>query len=383
MSTLAGQIRITVTTAAAHAPRVAIANSRPVGLATRLAGLEPEAALRRVSLLYSACRSAQTLAGCEAIEAAHDFAVAPEHRLARSFLLAAETVLEHAQGIFLHWPQLLGKPATYVPTVGQLHASLGNLARSLYPQNDWMRPGGGLLQPDHSALAACLHSARNALSAANLASLPEAASLEAWLQTAEGPAANLLRHIEDNGWQSYGAGNVAALEAVEQSTLGTLLAHDENLDFVAQPTWQGAPHWTGPLARQSNHPLVHAAAARHGCGLAAHLFAQCIETQRMFEEMHALLPQLKHARPEDFSPREGSGLGLVQAARGLLAHRVEIATGHLTRYQILAPTEWNFHPRGIVAQGLAHSPAGASQAADLFIAALDTCVPCSIDWQNR
>ena len=103
----------------------------------------------------------------------------------------------------------------------------------------------------------------------------------------------------------------------------------------------------------------------------------------MFEEMHALLPQLKHARPEDFSPREGSGLGLVQAARGLLAHRVEIATGHLTRYQILAPTEWNFHPRGIVAQGLAHSPAGASQAADLFIAALDTCVPCSIDWQNR
>jgi hypothetical protein len=75
-----------------------------------------------------------------------------------------------------------------------------------------------------------------------------------------------------------------------------------------------------------------------------------------------------------------SGFALAEAARGALLHRVEVADGLVQRYQILAPTEWNFHPDGVVAQGLeriARSGVGGTELerlARLYITAVDPCV---------
>jgi hypothetical protein len=75
-----------------------------------------------------------------------------------------------------------------------------------------------------------------------------------------------------------------------------------------------------------------------------------------------------------------SGVALADAARGALLHRVEVADGLVQRYQILAPTEWNFHPDGVVAQGLeriARSGVGGTELerlARLYITAVDPCV---------
>jgi coenzyme F420-reducing hydrogenase alpha subunit len=74
------------------------------------------------------------------------------------------------------------------------------------------------------------------------------------------------------------------------------------------------------------------------------------------------------------------GIGFAEAARGLLVHRVSMLDGRVRRYQILAPTEWNFHPQGVVAEGLkAIARAGVTGAelerlARLYITAVDPCV---------
>ncbi|RWA46010.1 hypothetical protein AU476_37450 [Cupriavidus sp. UYMSc13B] len=49
------------------------------------------------------------------------------------------------------------------------------------------------------------------------------------------------------------------------------------------------------------------------------------------------------------------GLAWVEMARGLLVHQVEIdpATQRVQACHVVAPTEWNFHPEGEVAQRLA------------------------------
>ncbi|MBK1617110.1 hypothetical protein CKO42_01320 [Lamprobacter modestohalophilus] len=76
----------------------------------------------------------------------------------------------------------------------------------------------------------------------------------------------------------------------------------------------------------------------------------------------------------------GTGVGSAEAARGLLVHRVTMINGRVEQYQILAPTEWNFHPQGVVAQGLtAIARSGAEGAelerlARLYITAVDPCV---------
>ncbi|MES9847278.1 MAG: hypothetical protein ABW145_02715, partial [Candidatus Thiodiazotropha sp.] len=58
--------------------------------------------------------------------------------------------------------------------------------------------------------------------------------------------------------------------------------------------------------------------------------------------------------------------------------RAVLDKGMISGYQIVAPTEWNFHPRGVVARGLLSLPAQEIDAlkrhADLFINAVDPCV---------
>jgi Ni,Fe-hydrogenase I large subunit len=68
----------------------------------------------------------------------------------------------------------------------------------------------------------------------------------------------------------------------------------------------------------------------------------------------------------------------VQTARGLLTHRVVQHAGLIQHYQIVAPTEWNFHPQGTLAQMLRHlqatDTAELSAQAHALITALDPCV---------
>lgn len=374
-----GEIHITIS-ADKH---VSIVNTRPMGLAAHLARLTPEDALRRIALLFSTCRSAQALAGCYAIEAACAHEVSPEQKLARSILRAAEILLEHAMNVFLHWPAMFGQQSAYVDVVRKIRANLFNLWRVLYPQNDWMRVGGGLLRPDARALRRCLVATSTALATANLPSLLETLDFDQWRATATGPAAMLFRMLEENGWNEYGDTKIAPLQNPNRHWLDALLAVDHDLQFIAQPNWQGVPQFTGALARQYDEPLIKHARIRFGCGLATHLLAHCVEIERTRKKLFSLCARLKDGQREDVLLRDASGIAIVQAARGTLVHRVEIQDNRLQRYQVLAPTEWNFHPRGIVATALQQESSNDLRPAHLFIAALDPCVAWKIERKSR
>ena len=48
-----------------------------------------------------------------------------------------------------------------------------------------------------------------------------------------------------------------------------------------------------------------------------------------------------YIKPEE---RDGKGFGATEAARGALAHWIEIENGVIKNYQIIAPTTWNVGP---------------------------------------
>lgn len=80
----------------------------------------------------------------------------------------------------------------------------------------------------------------------------------------------------------------------------------------------------------------------------------------------------------------GSGIAAVRTARGLLCHGVRVAGGLVTAYRITAPTEWNFHPRGVVAQLLKRLPKDADWPTEArkIVNAIDPCVAAHIHLQE-
>jgi len=73
----------------------------------------------------------------------------------------------------------------------------------------------------------------------------------------------------------------------------------------------------------------------------------------------------------------GQGLAWTEMARGLLVHWVALdcSGARVADLRVLAPTDLNFHPQGILARALATMPArGSADAARLLAVAFDPCV---------
>lgn len=78
------------------------------------------------------------------------------------------------------------------------------------------------------------------------------------------------------------------------------------------------------------------------------------------------------------------GRSLVETARGLLMHEIVLDGERIADYFIVAPTEWNFHPQGILVDELLGQDAGDRDALQQHVAravaALDPCVPWELEW---
>jgi hydrogenase large subunit len=126
-------------------------------------------------------------------------------------------------------------------------------------------------------------------------------------------------------------------------------------ETMAEPgyTWCKAPrlgglgHEVGALARQAvdGHPLARALA---GGGVLARVAGRLLELARTQTVMERLVAEIEPGAvymARGKVPRDGRGVGLVEAARGALGHWLRIEAGRIAGYQIIAPTTWNFSPR--------------------------------------
>lgn len=78
------------------------------------------------------------------------------------------------------------------------------------------------------------------------------------------------------------------------------------------------------------------------------------------------------------------GLAWTEMARGLLVHWVRLQDDRVAQCQVLAPTDWNFHPEGPLAAAVASLPGDYTGAEDarLMAAAFDPCVPVRLQLQE-
>jgi hypothetical protein len=138
--------------------------------------------------------------------------------------------------------------------------------------------------------------------------------------------------------------------------------------FALQPQWQGQCAHTGSWTRL-NMPSPPAP-----------LTPWALLGSRLAELVRLCLPGNRGLAWGALSTGPRRGLAWVEMARGLLVHQVALddAGSRVVACQVLAPTEWNFHPRGEVAQRVSRLDARSPEVdrqLRLLMAAFDPCVP--------
>ena len=141
------------------------------------------------------------------------------------------------------------------------------------------------------------------------------------------------------------------------------LKKNAGYSWIKSPRYDGKVYEVGPLARvavtyASGNPtvkaLVDATLSRFKASPKA-LFsvlgrhaARALYTKVVADSMPAWLLQLKPGEPAyiDYQiPEQGTGMGLIDGARGALGHWVEIKDKKIANYQCVVPSTWNLSPR--------------------------------------
>lgn len=368
-------------------------SNRPDGIARVLLGKPPEQVLDTIPLLFTLCGNAQAYAALLACRAALGMAADPELDSARDMLVQLETLREHAWRILLDWPGFLD----IAPDKKALAALLkfdALFKRNLFRHSEAFKLDSRLAI-DTMQLNRLIDELETLIDAAifngrlkDFQQLNTETQLRCWVGQNDALPANILNFLYSQDWAAAGQNDIACLPELETEALNRQMQQQDLTTYSRTPHWQGRCFETTLLNRQLAQPLIAGLHNHYKNGLVIRMLARLMEVALIPSQLRQLLAQIKDKAdlPSISAPDEGIGLAQVQAARGLLIHRLELHQGRVCDYCIVAPTEWNFHPEGVVAQSLkqltAANPIDLQRQAELLINAVDPCVQYALHLIN-
>jgi len=388
----AGSIAIELYHHNGQATGARIASSRPDAAARVLLGKTPGQVLDTVPLLFTLCGNAQAYAALLACRAALGMAGEPGLDTGREMLMQLETLREHAWRILLDWPGFIGA-APDKKALAELLKFDVQFKQYLFRHGEPFKLDSGLdidavqLTRLIDELVALIDTAIFNGRMADFQAISTETQLHGWLQQNKALPADLLNYLYGRNWMSVGQNNIACLPELDNETLNRQMQQQDLSIFCRTPHWQGRCVETTSLNRQLSKPLIAKLQGRYGNGLVVRILSRLLEVAEISFCLRQLLAQIKDAGaiPAQ-SADDGIALAQVQAARGLLIHRLVLRQGRVYDYRIVAPTEWNFHPEGVVAQSLrqlqADNPDDLRRQAELLVNAIDPCVQYTLNLVN-
>jgi uptake hydrogenase large subunit len=149
----------------------------------------------------------------------------------------------------------------------------------------------------------------------------------------------------------------------------------EGASFAAMPSLQGRAPETGAFARRWAETEFSKGA------LAARLQARMLDIAECFSELERA--ERDPAAPRAIRPSAREGFATAETSRGRLYHWVRLAADdRIEDYQIVAPTEWNFHPTGPFVGALLGAtiePGRAERRIAQLAGLFDPCVPFRVE----
>jgi len=337
-----------------------IRSTRPMA-AQILKGKTPEQVLQIVPLLFSVCGRAQGAAASAALQAAQQGGLAVSATAERQ--IRCEAIQEHLWRVMLDWPKLLGLPqqeqrfTAWYSMLRKIGAGEADMPTFLY---EFARDGLGMPLSEWRAL-------------------DRYDALQIWFSKAHSPMAQLLSALDEPKHTRSGQNSSRLLPAWTAAEAQQACAGKWNADFSARPEWLGGAAETGAWTYFADNRLLRDVAQQGRSKALIRLLARVMDVVEMASGCVA--PRLDVA-----SPAAGEGIAVVRTARGLLMHHVCLAEETVQEYEIVAPTEWNFHPDGAFAQdlrGQVEMDAGRlQQMANIEALSLDPCVAYEVELKD-
>jgi uptake hydrogenase large subunit len=364
--------------------RVEISSSRPLKACKVMIGKTPEEVLKVLPLMYNVCGVAQARTSLRAIQNNLSIEEKRNAEAAREMLVLVENAREHLFRILIDWPTLfkLEQDQSQLPLLGRL---IKEFKVALFANGDAFSLDSQL-QPDGQLLRQLIEQLENTLQQAiyhqpteQWLQISDIDTLYNWSKGYDSTATNSLSIICDHGWTSQGFSRLDSLPELDSNELMQRFNDSTAEQFIAQPEWHGKQYETTSLSRQMEQPLIKSLAQEFHNTLITRWVARLLELARIPTQLRQLMTDIESSDSiATNSSNSNIGLAQTEAARGRLIHRVEIENGLISQYQILAPTEWNFHPQGLIAHSLGNltskDPDLLQQLARLMINVIDPCV---------
>ncbi len=353
---------------------VNIESTRPVHASRVFHGKRVADAQQMIPLLFNICATAQSCAGVRACEQALGVSVTAQTEQRRNKLVQMETLREHLWRILLDWPAFIDGEVDKLGMT-QMVKIQHDYRQALCPDSHVFQLGGTDGETDFAAVKNVLKRFSTLLQRTVFAMPPEqwltqTESFTDWVTARQTIAVEFIDQIMQAGWSGAGACESKALAPLTEKTLHQAM---QDADFTGQPQWSGHCCETTSLTRVDS-PLLQILKQKYGNGLLLRCVARLTEIADLAGR---LMPGLQTDQQGLKVKPANPGIGQVEAARGRLVHRIELHGDIIGNYQILAPTEWNFHPQGVVAKALSTLKGDkelVEKQARLLINAIDPCV---------
>jgi hydrogenase large subunit len=359
------------------------------------------------------CGHAHLQATAKALEDCIDgLVLSNKAKIIRELSLNFEIIQNHFKWFYMTIMPLLGYKDTYIKALypsQTINKAIATIAGQ-YPHNSYAIVGGIVSEVTtmdlvrlKSLIDEVVEFFEKEVLQSSIANLQECDNVDLLLSR-EGDLSKILHHLKnqnlDNIGKSYDRFIVFGSSSYFESGKSNKTRVTKSLDTkyiqeipnqtskAKNVTYKDKYFEVGPLSRAmlKKTPLIKDAHRKYGDSIFSRIIARVCEIPQLLLHSKDLISQIDLTEPSYIEPRvdisqlSGAGVGIVEAARGSLIHKVNLQNGIIKDYQIITPTQWN------LGNGTKESLAIAQKAmvglddehtAELVFKTFDVCSVCT------
>lgn len=390
-----GEIKIAVEACSGQVNSVMITSTRPLHITQIFAKKSIHSVSNLLNTVYQLCNTAHQFAFLRLLDKTNVIQLSQNEKHAYQLLLELEIIREHCFSIATKWNQSPNKKIDiYIYIYINILSTIKEISNVLFQGSNPFSLKNKNLE-SFSSIKPLMATLEIQLIDAFLGDISvkeeffpflNLDNFTLWLQNSTCHSANFLNDLKDRGFAQIGHVEAKCLPKIDQQDFNVLM---QNPNFIKQPEYQRQAFETTPLSRQFQHPLIRELSKSYGNGLLTRSVAQLIEIFELLKKIKGAYTGLNaetiRYQFQYFKTESEAGVQL-EAARGHLVHQMYITQDRIQAYKILAPTEWNFHPQGVLykmIQTLTYqNEAHLLEQIKLLVNAVDPCVGFSIEIKN-